>query len=255
MTGNSSTPPAVTVSLGCSKCGASLPDDAQFCLKCGKPVAAPENFSDVEVISPERPRQTNRKRPLFFRWLLAGIFLFASVVWLATSDSPAAQVVQEILGWKHDQTILDSSFTVGPHTFRYYKFSLPEGSVNVAVIGEFSASSENSPTANRKQKVQINSQSDEENNKIQLYVLSEAAFIIWQNGYETASLYDSGKASEGKVEAEIPAGAAIYYLVFSNKSDQKTSKAVRASVILRYKSWLPDWLRRVKTRTLNWVGL
>jgi zinc-ribbon domain len=254
MTGNSSTPPTVTVSLGCSKCGASLPDDAQFCLKCGKPVAA-QNCTDVEVIPPERPRPKRGKRQLFFRWLLAAVLCFAGIVWLASSDNPAAQVVQNIVGWKHDRTVLDSSFTIGPHAFRYYKFSLPEGSMNVAVMGEFSVSFDSSATANRKASAASKSQSNQEPSEIQVYVLSESAFTIWQNGYETASLYDSGKTSEGKVAAEIPDGAAIYYLVFSNKSDQKTSKSVRASVILRYKSWLPDSLRRIEARVLNWVGL
>jgi hypothetical protein len=42
------------------------------------------------------------------------------IVWVATSESPVAQQVQEIVGWKHDQTILDTPFSVGPHTFRYY---------------------------------------------------------------------------------------------------------------------------------------
>ena len=32
---------ATKVILGCSKCGAALPDEAQFCLKCGKPVILP----------------------------------------------------------------------------------------------------------------------------------------------------------------------------------------------------------------------
>ena len=33
--------PPTKVLLGCSKCGATLPDEAQFCLKCGKPVSSP----------------------------------------------------------------------------------------------------------------------------------------------------------------------------------------------------------------------
>jgi hypothetical protein len=61
--------------------------------------------------------------------------------------------------------------------------------------------------------------------------------------------------SEGKVQAELPAGAGIYYLVFSNKFAPKTTKNINASVLLRYKSWLPEWFRRMKDRFWNWLAL
>ncbi len=38
MSTNITTPPTTKVLLGCSACGAGLPDEAQFSLKCGKPV-------------------------------------------------------------------------------------------------------------------------------------------------------------------------------------------------------------------------
>jgi len=53
---------------------------------------------------------------------------------------------------------------------------------------------------------------------------------------------------------DVPAGAGIYYLIFSNKAAPKTSKAVHATVLLRYKSWLPDWFRMMKGRVLDWIG-
>ena len=62
--------------------------------------------------------------------------LVGVIVWAVTSDSSGAQQLQEFVGLKQDRVILDSSFSVGPHTFRYYKFALPEGSVNVAVVGQ-----------------------------------------------------------------------------------------------------------------------
>ena len=33
-------PPVAEVYLACSKCGAKLPEGAEFCLKCGKPVSS-----------------------------------------------------------------------------------------------------------------------------------------------------------------------------------------------------------------------
>jgi hypothetical protein len=163
-----------------------------------------------------------------------------------------AQVAQEAVGWKHDQTILDASFVVGPRTFRYYKFALPEGSVNVAVVGQFAAAGEgrggNRPEPGR-------DQGKDSDSSIEVYVLSEAAFTVWQKGYATGSLYESGRVSEGTIHTDLPAGAGIYYLIFSNRFAPKTAKNVHATALLRYKSWLPESLRRVKDRFWNWIGL
>jgi len=244
-----SEPPVTKVLLGCSKCGAALPDAARFCLKCGKPVSAPARAA-VAGISPlgvPRPRRKRRIVLLLFLGLLA-----AGIVWISTSNGPVAQQVQELVGWKHDQTILDNPFSVGPHSFRYYKFALPEGSVNVAVVGQFTSTRDTRKDSGRKD--QGNDKDKEVDNNIEVFVLTEPAFTIWQNGYATGSLYESGKVVEGTVRTELPAGAGIYYLVFSNKSSPKAAKAVRATVLLRYKSWLPEWFRRMKDRFWNWVG-
>jgi hypothetical protein len=57
------------------------------------------------------------------------------------------------------------------------------------------------------------------------------------------------------MQAELPAGAGVYYLVFSNKYAAKESKNINATILLRYKSWVPDWVRVMKARLLNWLGL
>jgi hypothetical protein len=237
-----------------SKCGASLPDEAQFCLKCGKPVSSPPKSPAVAEaplraeIAPARPK---RRTVL---WILLAIFV-AGILWVAMSDNPFAQQAQEFVGFKQDRIILDSAFSVGPHTFRYYKFALPEGSVNVTVVGHFSCAAEVAGATNRKSQADKNKSTDSEvDNNIEAYVLTDAAFTVWQNGYATSSLYESGKVSEASVQADVPAGAGIYYLVFSNKSAPKTPKAIHATVLLRYKSWLPDSLRRLKARSGTGLG-
>jgi hypothetical protein len=248
-------PPTVTASLGCSKCGASLPDGAQFCLKCGKPVGSPAKNATVapgvEVLPPELPRRQPKRRRGFLIFLLVILFIGVTVL-VATSDSPVAQQVQEMAGWKHDEIILDKPFSVGPHTFRYYKFSLPEGSVNVAIVGQFAAEPE-SQNPGRKEK-DVKEKDNNSDSSIEVFVLTDTAFTVWQNGYATSSIYESGKVPLGTVQAEIPAGAGIYYLVFSNKSSPKAPKTVHATVLLRYKSWLPDSLRKMKERFWNWIG-
>ena len=243
------------VLLGCSQCGATLPGEAQFCLKCGKPVSSPAKEPRVvEVIPRAKLPLPPRKRRIFL-WILLAV-LVGVMVWAVTSDSSGAQQLQGFVGLKQDRVILDSSFSVGPHTFRYYKFALPEGSVNVAVIGQFTCVPDSLGSSNRKDKSDKSKETEKSNDSnIEVYVLTDSAFTIWQNGYATSSLYESGKVAEGTVQTEVPAGAGIYYLVFSNRAAPRTPKAVHATMLLRYKSWLPDWFRRMKGRVMDWVGL
>jgi hypothetical protein len=211
---------------------------------------------------PEPPRMRRKRRGLVF--LLLGLLLLGLIIFVAASENPLAQEIQEMAGWKHDQTILDSTFSIGPHTFRYYKFSLPPGSAQVVVIGQFSAES----SGNRKTQDE-NKHQDQDNNQernkeskagpsadraanrdqpgdtgIEVLVQTDSAFNSWQNGRASSSLYHSAPVPTGTVRADIPAGAGVYYLVFSNKSSPTLSKAVHANVLLRYRSWL----RRVLTR-------
>ena len=240
---STTTSSATKVLLGCSKCGATLPDEAQFCLKCGKSVALPPKEPVkveqpmVEIVSPRR-----LKKGRIVVLALVGLVLGA-ILWAATSESPFAQGIQEIVGWKHDQTILETPFSVTAHNFRYYKFDLPEGSMNVSIIGQFTSSAEKkSPAHKPKDGV------DGDDNDVEVYVLSEQAFAVWQNGYATSSVYESGRVSQGTMQSELPAGAGVYYLIFSNKFSTKTSKSINATVLLRYKSWLPESFRRGRER-------
>lgn len=236
---------ATKVILGCSKCGAALPDEAQFCLKCGKPISVP--LKNEAVVVEEAPPKVvaPRRKPRIFIWVLLGLFL-GIVTWVAISDDPFAQGLQELVGWKHDQAIIDTPFTVSVHSFRYYKFSLPEGSVNVSIVGQFSTTADKKPAA---------SKGADGDHDIEVYVLSEPAFVVWQNGYATSSVYESGRVTKGEMQAELPAGAGIYYLVFSNKFAPKSPKNMDATVVLRYKSWVPGWVRVGKERLWNWIGL
>lgn len=255
-----STTPSTKVILGCSKCGANLPEGSQFCLQCGKPVSSPPKVkavaqppADAQELPSKSSRPKHRRRTVL--WLLLVLFVVA-IAWAGLSENPFAQQLQEFIGWKHDQTILDESFTVGAHTFRYYKFSLPEGSVNVAIVGQFTAASADNPAiGGNKLAAKDKGKAAEGDNNIDVSVLTEPAFTVWQNGYATSSIYESGKVAEGKVQADVPAGAGIYYLVFNNKFAPKTAKNIHAAVVLRYKSWMPESFRKAKETVWNWMGL
>ena len=243
---NSSTSSTARVILGCAKCGNSMPDGAQVCPKCGNPVALlAKEIPVVELPAAALPRPRPKRRRVFL-WMLLGVIV-ATVIWAVVSDDPYAQGVQELVGWKHDEAILENPFSVTAHSFRYYKFALPEGSTNVTIMGQFTVSAE--PFKGKKSPAK-----DSENN-VEVFVLSEASFAVWQNGYATSSVYESGRVSQGTVQAGLPAGAGIYYLIFSNKFDPKSAKNVNATFQLRYKSWLPVWFRSMKGSLWNWLGL
>jgi ribosomal protein L40E len=246
-----------TATLGCSGCGAKLPEGAQFCSRCGKSVSMPPknkapsppgsaqaNDSTPSEAAP-RSLASRRRNHRIIPWIVAGVLVVA-IFWAATSDNPFAQSVQELAGWKHDQGIVDNSFSVAAHNFRYYKFGLPQGSMHVSIVGQFSASSD---TRNGKGSGQ------NADNNVEVYVMSEAAFVAWQNGYNGMNVYESGRVSHGTLQAELPDGAGIYYLIFNNKFAPNTAKSVNADVLLRYKNWLPEFFRRMSQRFWNWIGL
>lgn len=57
------------------------------------------------------------------------------------------------------------------------------------------------------------------------------------------------------MQADLPAGAGVYYLVFSNKFSTGMGKTVEATALLRYKSWLPAWFRTLQNDVWSWIGL
>ncbi len=175
--------------------------------------------------------------------LLVGVFL-----WLATSSNPFAEGIQELAGNRHDQAVVDAPFSVSAKSFRYYKFNLPEASTNVAIVGDFSVLPQ---AAGRKNDpMRASAQPDD---AIEVYVLSESSFAIWQTGYGTSSVFESGRMAQGKIAADLPPGAGVYYLVFSNKFSPSLAKKVDATVVLHYKNWIPGWIRQVKGELQSWI--
>jgi hypothetical protein len=86
-----------------------------------------------------------------------------------------------------------------------------------------------------------------------VYVLSESSFAIWQTGYATSSVFESGRKPQGKIAADLPPGAGVYYLVFSNKFSPSVAKKIDATVVLHYKNWIPGWIRQVKGELQSWI--
>jgi hypothetical protein len=182
-------------------------------------------------------------------WMLV-LVLLGAVLWAATSESPAAQQVQEFVGWSHAQTVVDTVVSVNPRSFSSCEFTVPPGALNASVAGDFSVA----PGGPRNGYRNGNESGKDRDTGIEAYVLTDAAFVVWNGGYSTQMVYESGLVARATIDAPLPAGAGVYHLVFSNKISPR-AKGVRATVLLRYKSWVPGALVRLKDRFWNWMGL
>jgi len=191
-----------------------------------------------------RPPQRKRHYVLWTMFvLLVGVFL-----WLATSSNPFAEGIQEFAGNRHDQAVIDVPFSVSAKSFRYYKFNLPEASTDVAIMGDFTVLPDAAGRKNDTKRASL-----QPDNAIEVYVLSESSFAIWQTGYGTSSVFESGRMAQGKIAADLPPGAGVYYLVFNNKFSPSMAKKVDATVVLHYKNWIPGWIRQVKGELQSWI--
>ncbi len=172
------------------------------------------------------------KKRKIARWILLAVFI-AAILWIAVGQDSCAQGTRALLGRKPDQSVLDSSFQVFPHSFRYYKFSLPAGSKNMALVGHFTVSGAagNSNPGNAQPVGQP------PNETIEVFVLTEPAFEGWRKGESATTIYQSGRISGQNVRQSLPAGDGLYYLVFSNRFDPASTKKVTAALSLHSTSW------------------
>ena len=214
----------------CKECGANLPDGAQFCVDCGRGTSETPNEGANEA------RAVSRSR-LMFRiaiWFLVP-FVVLAVWWAANAVSPGAQQLREVFTPLHTETVTEKTFSVNSHSFASYKFTVPSGTTDVVVNGEFSATGD-------------------PDNDVEVFILADDAFVTWRSGYSASTIYDSGRVTHGNIDGTLPAGVGSYYLVFDNRFSSRTAKAIHADVTLRYQKWLPDWLLYLKEKLRDLVN-
>ena len=184
-------------------------------------------------------RKRRRSRALWYLVPLAGF-----AIWLSLGNDPLAEQIRDDVTGARTQTIVDETVSMKPQSFAYYEFTIPPGAVNVRVTGQFRAESHSQKRTDKNI-----------DNNIETFILTDSAFVIWRNGYSTGSRYESGRVSQANLDAPLPAGSGIYYLVFNNRFAPRTEKAVHATVLFQYQTWMPEWLLRIKERLWNWMGL
>jgi hypothetical protein len=169
------------------------------------------------------------------------LLLTGLVGWILYSDSPTAQELRDDITGARAQTIIETPFSVKPHTFSPYELTVPPGAVEVTVTGDFKAAASQGKDKNP-------------DNNIEVYVLTDTAFVAWRDGFSTGSYYESGRTASGTIRATLPSGAGHYYLVFSNNFSPRTAKNVETTVLLHYRALLSDSLTRLRQRLWNWLG-
>jgi hypothetical protein len=197
----------------CMKCGKEVPDDSQFCLKCGHTLVAGQTVTPTPV-----PKQTTSVGKLIGIVLLLAILAFIGwQVFVLLNTSPHAPgtptALQSLL--YHNETIVDSTATLKPLTYSYFKIVVPANALQVSADGHFSAAGGIG-------------------NDVEVFIFAEDSFANFQNGHPTPAIYSSLRATQGGINAVLPSGAGTYYLVLSNKFSIISSKNVQVTAMLHY---------------------
>jgi hypothetical protein len=107
------------------------------------------------------------------------------------------------------ETIVDSTFPVGPRAYQYYSFAVAANRIG-NLTGTFSATGGH--------------------NDIDAWVIDANQMANFANGHSTYSYYHSDYISYGEIKLRLKPGS--YYLIFSNKAALLTNKVVEAHVYL-----------------------
>jgi hypothetical protein len=203
----------------CRFCGSNLPDDSTFCRSCGKSIAAPATAPASTNGMVVGPTPTIRARQRGMLWFLLALLMLL-ICWglvIVVNRSPSGPELRRTLSGPQPRTqmLTDTAFTLSAAQYQYIRFSVPKGATSVRVQGTFSASGGLGKD-------------------IEVYVLTEDAFVNWQNRHPVGALYTSGRITQGTLNVGLPSDAGSYDLVFSNTFSLLSPKAVQANVRLQY---------------------
>jgi hypothetical protein len=155
--------------------------------------------------------------------ILLGILLTLGVVfWLvnqsnANNSHPVVQQTRQAVPLPQPRVmnIVDTAFTLNAAQGMNWNFTVPVNATEVRVEGTFTASGGTG-------------------NDVEVYLLNDDEFVNWQNHHAVSTLYNSGRMTQGTLDAVLPSGTGTYHLVFNNKFSLFSPKAVRASIRLHF---------------------
>jgi predicted nucleic acid-binding Zn ribbon protein len=192
----------------CPQCGKQLPDNSQFCSKCGRAI---EKLLLPAARPRSKPSHTGRWILLTVLVLAVGCVIFLNRTTQSSPPIPAAPPVVRIL---RTETIANTAITVGAGSFNDYRFVVPPTATQAYVDGHFSAAGGFG-------------------NDIQVFVVNQDSFVNFQNGHASDAYFNSGKVTQNTINALLP-GPGTYYLVCNNRFGLLAPKAVEINAILHY---------------------
>lgn len=206
----------------CTNCGIDLPDDSQFCRKCGRAqgVTPATSAAPAPAVAPAPVLVATQPKSNTLLKVVCGLPLFFLICWIVWHASLGAfgghATAPQQPPVQHGKLSLpNGAFTVGAGSASNYKFVVPAGAFSVTMKGHFTATGGFG-------------------NDIEVFVVTEDEFVNWQNGHPTKALYNSGKVTQDSINLTLPADAAAYYVVFSNKSSLLIPRAVQADIDVNF---------------------
>jgi len=211
--------PAASVEF-CGSCGAKLPDFSQFCLKCGQAVAVPAPGPIRSAAASNATVGASRLRRQRSKPRIPIWLLVPALlvtIWWAATSGSP--------GAQQFQRLFNRSHTeaIVPATFVVKSRSFSY--YKFMVPRGASSVVVSGP---------FSATGGSNDNDIEVSLLTDTNFVDWQDGYVTSTYYSSGKTAQGDINTSLPPAAGTYYLVFSNRLSQRTAKTVQATVTLPY---------------------
>jgi hypothetical protein len=203
----------------CPKCGIEQQDDSQFCRNCGVGQGATSTGGGAAAgVAPARipvAASLPKKNSNTLLTVLFGLALLFVVCWILWNQNPPKAASPPPPPQQHRLSMPKGAFTVRQLNASNYKFAVPAGAFDVTMKGHFAA------TGGAR-------------NDIEVFVLTEDEFVNWQNRHQVNALYSSGQVTQDSINLTLPADAATYYVVFSNKFSFISPKAVEANVDVNF---------------------
>lgn len=241
----------ISVRAACDQCGATLSPTAEFCRMCGRPVIAPANGSDLPSVLPPGFEPL---QPLPVRrphQIVAWVLVLLFLGAVLWAATSETPEAQQVQEFVH--WAHTQTVVDAALSVNPGSFSSSEFTVPPGALSVSLAGEFSETPGSPRKREKSHGTGKDGDTGIEAYVLTDAAFVVWRSGYATQTQYESGPVAGATINARLP-GAGVYHLVFSNKSSPR-DKIVHATVQLRYKRWLPDAIVHLKDDFWNWLGL
>ncbi|MDA4137399.1 MAG: zinc ribbon domain-containing protein [Thaumarchaeota archaeon] len=187
----------------CPACGSAIEPDAAFCPVCGRSLSRAVPVAAVPAATTAAVGRSHLRRNALVL-IIAVVVIAAALLVLGGG----------VLRTSHTQVVAGGYAVIPEGYFSSRNFSIPAGASNAVVSGSFQASGDF-------------------NNQITVLIMSQADFLVWQQGTQVQTYYDSGQVTGASVSVPLPAGNQ-YVVVFDDTFTGAASTAITGQLTLSY---------------------